>query len=451
MHSFPQEEHPMQDQEKTKDQLIDELNVMRRRVAEFEAAEARLVGTEKSLKDNEAHFRRMFEKHSALMLLIEPMTGQILHANKAAERFYGYTISQLRSMSIQDINILAPDEVAHERILALQEKRNYFIFLHRLANGEVRTVEVHSTPIERGEEMTLFSIIHDITERKRAEDALKGEKQRFQSLGDNSPFGIVMIQPDGTFSYVNPKFKEMFGYDHSDVPNGREWFRKSYPDPGYRHEIISTWIENVKASAPGETRPHVFSVTCKDGREKIVHFRPVKLDSGEYLMTCEDMTDLKRMEEALKTSEATFRTAFKLNPEAMAISRVADGIFVSVNEGFKQLFGYGEEEVIGKTPLEINLWDNPEDRKGWTKKIKHEGKVDGFESRFRAKKRGYSIWTYVSRHNRSESGTAHSHCWKRHDPTQASRSGPGKPQSPASSVTKDGNNGDTSRRHCSRF
>ena len=80
-------------------------------------------------------------------------------------------------MSIQDINILAPDEVAHERILALQEKRNHFIFPHRLVNGEVRTVEVHSTPIHWGDETILFSIIHDISERKRYEEALEQSRE----------------------------------------------------------------------------------------------------------------------------------------------------------------------------------------------------------------------------------------------------------------------------------
>ena len=161
---------------------------------------------------------------------------------------------------------------------------------------------------------------------------------------------MVTIQPDGSFFYANPKFKEMFGYDLSDVPNGREWFRKAYPDRKVQDEVISAWLEDLKGITQGETRPRVFLVTCKDGIEKTIHFRPVKLDSGEDLMTCEDITERKRMEEALKTSEATFRTAFQLNPEAIAISRVADGIFVSVNEGFKQLFGYAEEEVIGKTP-----------------------------------------------------------------------------------------------------
>ena len=102
---------------------------------------------------------------------------------------------------------------------------------------------------------------------------------------------------------ANPKFKEMFGYDLSDVPNGREWFRKAYPDTDYRHEVISIWVEHVKSIAPGETTPQMFSVTCKNGTEKVIYFRPVKLDSGEDMMTCEDITALNEAEEALRASE----------------------------------------------------------------------------------------------------------------------------------------------------
>jgi len=76
-------------------------------------------------------------------------------------------------MTIQQINTMPAKEVAHERILAAKEKRNHFFFSHRLRNGEIRDVEVHSTLIEVGEKKVLFSIIHDITERRRAEDSLR--------------------------------------------------------------------------------------------------------------------------------------------------------------------------------------------------------------------------------------------------------------------------------------
>ena len=131
--------------------------------------------SEEVLRSSEERFRGMFEKHSAVMLLIEPVTGKILNANKAAERFYGYTVAQLLSMFIQDINALPPEEVEATRNLILKEQRNYFIFPHRLANGEVRTVEVHSSPIEQNGVLLLFSIIHDITDRERLEQETTGD------------------------------------------------------------------------------------------------------------------------------------------------------------------------------------------------------------------------------------------------------------------------------------
>ncbi len=125
---------------------------------------------EQELLEIEGRFRTMFENHSAVMLLIEPVTGKIMDANTAAERFYGYTMSQLRSMFIWDINVLPQDGVEAQRDMALREQRNFFIHPQRLADGKVRTVEVHSSPIEQKGSLLLFSIIHDITERKRLEE-----------------------------------------------------------------------------------------------------------------------------------------------------------------------------------------------------------------------------------------------------------------------------------------
>jgi diguanylate cyclase (GGDEF)-like protein/PAS domain S-box-containing protein len=111
-------------------------------------------------------FFKLFESHGAVMLLIEVDSGAIVRANDAAAAFYGYSKDVLETMTIQQINMLNPEEVAQERRAAAAEKRNYFIFPHRLADGTIRTVEVYSYPFRLGEVTMLYSIIHDITEEE---------------------------------------------------------------------------------------------------------------------------------------------------------------------------------------------------------------------------------------------------------------------------------------------
>ena len=120
------------------------------------------------LRQSEEHFRTFFEKNSSVMLLIDPASGAIVSANMAAAAFYGYASEHLTGMSISNINTLPPEQIAQERQRAWRSDRSYFLFQHRLADGALRDVEVHSTPINRNGHPMLFSIVHDITDRKKA-------------------------------------------------------------------------------------------------------------------------------------------------------------------------------------------------------------------------------------------------------------------------------------------
>ncbi len=123
--------------------------------------------------ENNEIFQQMFIQHKAIMLLIEPDSMKILYANKAAADFYGYTIEQLRSMHITDINMLPPDEIQAEMERAVSEERRYFEFPHKLSDGEIHTVEVYASPVVIKGVPLLFSIIHDISERKKIEKKVK--------------------------------------------------------------------------------------------------------------------------------------------------------------------------------------------------------------------------------------------------------------------------------------
>lgn len=133
---------------------------------------------EEALRAREELYRAMFEKNRAVKLLIDPVTYTIVDANPAASEFYGYPLDVLRSMKSTDINMLPAEEVQTEMQRALTEQRTHFLFQHRLASGSIRDVEVYSGPIEVGGQQLLFSIIHDITERKLAETRLQRANTR---------------------------------------------------------------------------------------------------------------------------------------------------------------------------------------------------------------------------------------------------------------------------------
>lgn len=132
-----------------------------------------LKKAEENIRESEKRFRSMFLEHSAVMLLIEPDTGRIIDSNFSAVKFYGYDKTTLCSMNISELNTLPQDQIAVRRNFAMSRNQNFFIFPHRLSNGETRTVEVHSSPITYQGKYILFSIIHDITERKHAEEKIQ--------------------------------------------------------------------------------------------------------------------------------------------------------------------------------------------------------------------------------------------------------------------------------------
>ncbi|MCG8549167.1 MAG: PAS domain S-box protein [Desulfobacterales bacterium] len=122
---------------------------------------------EKELRKSEQAFRNLFDNHAAVKLIIDPDTGCIISANKAAADFYGWPCSTLTQMNIDQINIKPPDEIKKLMGNAKIQKRILFNFQHRLADGSIRDVEVFSSGVNINGRQYLHSIIHDITEQKK--------------------------------------------------------------------------------------------------------------------------------------------------------------------------------------------------------------------------------------------------------------------------------------------
>jgi PAS domain S-box-containing protein len=166
--------------------------------------------------------------------------------------------------------------------------------------------------------------------------------RQLQTLSENAPFGMVMIDKDGIFKYINPKFRELFGYDLCDVPNGKIWFRKAYPDPTYRHHVISTWINDLESFSSGEKRSRTFTVTCRGEGEKIINFILVQLETGENLMACEDITEIRRAGEEKAVLQEQLRQSQKME----AIGCLAGGVAHDFNNLLTVIKGYSQLSSI---------------------------------------------------------------------------------------------------------
>jgi two-component system cell cycle sensor histidine kinase/response regulator CckA len=182
--------------------------------------------------------------------------------------------------------------------------------------------------------------------RALEEKALGIERRRLTDIISHVPFGVALIRENGTYRYINPKFVELFGYDFDEITDGKEWFRKAYPDDGYRRQVIGTWLDDFRNAKAGEKKPRTFRVTCKDGTEKTVRFISALLDWGEYITTCIDMTELKQAEEALRESEQRLYSIIQGSPIATFVIG-KDHRVIYWNRALEELSGIRSKDMVG--------------------------------------------------------------------------------------------------------
>ncbi|MFZ5885115.1 MAG: PAS domain-containing sensor histidine kinase [Chloroflexota bacterium] len=276
--------------------------------------------TEEQLRESEERFRLLFENNRDVMLLIEPLSGKIRDANRAAEEFYGYSLSQLRSMNNAEINQLSHEEIQQEQMRAASEGMNYFVVPHRLASGEIRTVEVHSTPISQGGETILFCIIHDITDRKQIED----ERQYLLEVLDSSLNEIYLFDPHSLkFQYVNNGARRNLGYSLELLKTMTPLdIKPAFTEASFR-ELIAPLINREQESLTFETDHRRADGSLYPVE---VHLQLIEHAGSEiFLAIILDITARKRAEEELRLSRDRLAELSRQLLEAQETERRAIG------------------------------------------------------------------------------------------------------------------------------
>jgi PAS domain S-box-containing protein len=211
----------------------------RRRVGpegvELVAAVAAQVGTvvrrraaEAALRASEERHRALFERSTAIQWVVDPGTARVVDANAAAARFYGHPLERLRGMPLRELSVLP--EAAQRALLADAARGVGGVVPQRLASGDLRVVELHPTRVELGGRVFVHAVVHDVTERLRAESALRESEARFRGVLEAVSAVAVTLDADGRVTFANDALLSLSGWTREEAV-GADWFARFVP-PG---------------------------------------------------------------------------------------------------------------------------------------------------------------------------------------------------------------------------
>jgi len=336
---------------------------LEKRIKALEEELVNLKSTEEALRKSEEKYRTLFDNAADVIAVMDP-EGTLLDLNARFEDECGYKREDMIGKNIFECGIMTEPSARNlrSRLKGLLDGEPWEIQEIQCIrkNGEIVPHELNVVPMEKeGLVFTFEAVWWSISDRKRAEEALRRENERFQLLVEASPLAVSIIDKEGRYKYINPKFTKVFGYTLKDIPTGREWFRKAYPDEKKRKEVIANWFQDLKSAKKGEIRARTFPTRCKDGSQKIITFRSVSHDKGDQFVIYEDASERTLAMDMLRESQERYRSVFENTGTAMGIYDEEMTILMA-NSELEELTGYAKEELEGK--LKWTQFVSEEDR-----------------------------------------------------------------------------------------
>lgn len=303
-----------------------------------------LVKGREALRESTERFQSLFN-NSSVMLVIDPETGEIVHANASALDFYGYSYETITSRRIQDINLASDDEVRRQMAAAASGSKTYFRFRHRIANGEIRDVDVYSGRVSWGDRSVLCSVIHDVTSKTEAETRLQASERRFRAVFDQAAAGIAVAASDGSIVEVNEQLCRYLGYSREELTRLNVDDISIADDISEEERRITSVLDGSCDSFNIEKR-----YRRKDGAVVWgdLSSQVVRDEHGtiEFVIgVVVDITARKGVEERLRTSESYYRNVLQFIP-TFVLDR--DFRYLQVNDLAAELVHTTADELLGR-------------------------------------------------------------------------------------------------------
>ena len=346
---------------------------------------------ERQARESETRLRKIME-NSPLGIAVTDLRGQVEYLNKKFIELFGYSLNEIPTLdhwwrlAYPDPHVA--DHVRSEWLTAVRDSCEKGIEAPpvereiQCKDGKTRIIDFRKTVIGQ-------QVIHsflDVTETRRQEQTLIESEQMFRLLSEQSLMSVAILQ-DGVYKYANQAMSDLCEYSLEEISKwGSEEFLAVI-----HSEDRSLVMTQSRMKQQGDVRQkthYEFRIITKTGMTKwvAIYSKTIQFKGNPAnLLTMLDVTERKKAAAALRSSEERLRLGWETSPDALSISRVADGTYVEVNGGYTFLTGYERDEVIGRSALDIPFWADSRDRDPFVETLEKDGHVKNFETRLRRK------------------------------------------------------------------
>ena len=313
------------------------------------------------LKNSEDRFRRLFEGHSSIMLVIDPVTHNIIDANQAAADFYGWHVETLKMMRAEQISMSSMELVQSDINKIRTSELNRFQSIHKLADGFSRDVEITINIIVIEGKELFYAIINDITERIQAELALQESEKKFRSITEQMSEVVFVADSNGYLTYVSPIVEKVTGYKPDEV------IGMSFTDFLVEDEI-SRAIEIFTEAMALHLTNHILELKYRKKNGSVfyaeVHAQYFENNgSSGVIGVIHDVTNRKHhenirriYEHKLRESQQFLQSIYdEVNHSFFVVDVLSNGSyrFKGNNPHHEKQTGVRNQKIIGKTPEEV--------------------------------------------------------------------------------------------------
>ncbi|MCR8559757.1 PAS domain-containing protein [Mucilaginibacter sp. BJC16-A38] len=298
----------------------------------------------RDFKKSEEKYQSLIEQASDAIYILD-FQGNFTDVNASMCKMTGYTKEELLHLSIE--SIIDPEELKVDPLPKKMDKTDGSVIRERRFVSKTKTIFTVEVNVKRFSDDSIMVIARDITGRKKMESELREAELKFRTVTEKSMVGIYIVQNE-KFSYVNPRFAEVFGYSPEEMTGTFK------VDSILHHDYKAIANDNVRKRITGEVESVNYEAmgTKKDGTVNWVEFHGSRaIIDGEptIIGSMIDVTERKKAEEELRSSEQQYKLLFDSNPMPMWMIAKDDQTIIAVNDAGAKHYGYEKAELLHKS------------------------------------------------------------------------------------------------------